>query len=391
MRRYVGYIHIEGFYAAQERGNGRTGPFAVLDGETVKDADPLARRAGVLPGVKARTARRLCADLAVVPYDPRRYAAAARRWMRFGLRYAPWLEPLAPHEAFLDLTGHPDPESAMHALHGSISEDGIIVRAALAGNKFLARAITMVPDPLGGPVAVVPRGAEASFLAPHPVSVLWPLDPKTLARLERLEYGSVAEVAAASISDLKSQVGKAAPLVHALSRGIYPDPVRPLFPEATIRFHRRFEPGLDTMRDIGHFTEALATRAALRLGARCCRILSVTLEVEGGLRLEARETRRLLDGKALVAAAARLAERLAPDTPVTGVAVVAAALTDPPPVEGDLFSLDKMRRRRVLHETVTCLEERYGRRTVFPLSSVPVPWRERQWAAFWKRHKGGRP
>jgi nucleotidyltransferase/DNA polymerase involved in DNA repair len=390
MRRYVGYIHIEGFYAAHERGGGREGPFAVMEGDAIRDADAIARKAGAVPGVSLRVARRLCADLAVVPYDPRRYAGAARRWMRLGLRHVPWLEPLEPHAAFLDLTGHPNPEEAIHALHEEISEDGLQVRAALAGNKFLARAITMVPNPLGGPVAVVPRGAESAFLAPHPVSILWPLDPKTLARLERLEYGSVAEVAAAATADLKSQIGKAAPLVHALSRGIYPDPVRPLFPEATIRFHRRFEPGLETMRDISHFTEALAAGAARRLGGRCCRVLSVTLELEGGLRLEARETRRLLDGKGLVAAAARLVERMAPREPVTGLAVIAASLTDPPPVEGDLFSLDKMRRRRALAETVTCLEERYGKRAVFPLASVPVPWRERQWAAFWSRHRGGR-
>jgi hypothetical protein len=211
-----------------------------------------------------------------------------------------------------------------------------------------------------------------------------------VARVVRLVYGSVTEVAAASLAVLKTQFGKSAPLVHALAHGVYPDPVRPLFPEATIRFHRRFEPGLETMWDIGQVVAALADRAAKRLGARCCRILSVTLEMEGGLRLEARESRRLLDGKALVDTAVRLSQRLAPLRPVTGVAVIAASLTDPPPVEGDLFSLDKIRRRRALAETVTCLEERYGKRAVFPLARVPVPWRERQWAAFWKRHKGGR-
>lgn len=391
MRRGVGYIHIEGFYAAHECKAGREGPFAVVEGDSLRDADAMARAAGLAPGTSLRIARRLCADLAVISYDPRRYAAPARRWMRLCLRHAPWLEPPAPHEAFLDLTGHPDPETALRELRGEISEDGLRVRASLAANKLVARAAAMAPDPLDGPVAVVPPGAEAAFLAPHPVSLLWPLDPKIRARLERLEYGSNAEVAAASLADLKSQLGKAAPLVHALSRGIYPDPVRPLFPEATIRFARRFEPGLETMDHIAHFAALLGERAAKRLGARCCRVLSVTLEMEGGLRLEARETRRLLDGKGLVATAVRLSRRPAPRAPVTGVAVVAAALTDPPPVEGDLFSLDKMRRRRALAETVTCLEERYGKRTVFPLSSVPVPWRERQWAAFWKRHKGGHP
>lgn len=50
MRRCVGYIHIEGFYAGQENRDGRTGPFAVVDGETVKDAGPPARRSGVRPG-----------------------------------------------------------------------------------------------------------------------------------------------------------------------------------------------------------------------------------------------------------------------------------------------------------------------------------------------------
>lgn len=389
MRRCVGYIHIEGFYAAHERRSGREGPFAIVDGDKVRDADAVARTAGAVPGASLRMARRLCADLVTIPHDPRRYAAAARRWMRLGLQHAPWLEPLAPHEAFLDMTGHPDPEAAMRTLGEEIFEEGLLVRAALAANKLVAKAAAMVPDPLGGPVAVVPRGAEASFLAPHPVSLLWPLDPKVLARLERLEYGSIAEVAASSTADLKSQVGKAAALVHAMARGVYPDPVRPLFPEATIRFHRRFEPGLETMADIERVAEDLAKEAALRLGARCCRVLSVTLETEGGPRLEAREARRLLDGKALVATAVRLSWRMAPRAPVTGIAVIAALLADPPPVEGDLFSLDKLRRRRALAEMVTCLEERYGKCAVFPLASVPIPWRERQWAAFWARHKGG--
>lgn len=390
MRRCVGYIHIEGFYAAQETKQGRPGPFAILEGDALYDADPLARKAGAGPGASLRTARRFCPGLVAIPYEPRRYAAAARRWMRLCLRHAPWLEPLAPHEAFLDLAGHPDPEAAMQELRGAISEDNAPVRAALGGNKLVARAAAMVPDPLGGPAAIVPAGTEAAFLAPHPVSLLWPLDRKTRTRLERLEYGNIAEVASASVAELKSQLGRAAPLVHALAHGIYPDPVRPLYPEATIRFHRRFEPGLETVAGIEHWMQILAERAAKRLGARCCRVLSVTLEVEGGRRMEAREARKTLDGKALIAAALRLAQMLGPRAPVTGIAIVAASLAEPPPIEGDLFSLDKLRRRRALDEAVMCLEERYGKRAVFPLAGIAVPWRERQWAAFWSRHRGGR-
>ena len=404
MQRWVGFIRIEGLYARLERERGAPAPLAVADGKLLRDACPMARMAGARPGVPVATARRLCAGLHVLPYEARRYRADANRWMRLGLEHAPWLEPLNPHEAFLDLSGHPDPNAAIAAVHRAVSDLGHTARAAVATNKLVARAATMVPDTLDDPVTLVPPGAESAFLAMWPVRILWPLDEKLLGRLERLEYENVAEVAAADVSDLKAQVGKQAALVHAFARGRYHDPVRALFPEETIRRRARWLEGLERTDDILLAVEALAESAARDLGGRCCRVLSLTLEREDLSRLEARETRKMLDRTGLLRAARRLAEGLAeslalptPDdpadalaapAPVVGVALVAAALADPPPLEGDLFTLDKIRRARALSEAVACLEERYGKRILFHACEAPVPWRERAWQAFWERHKG---
>lgn len=388
MRRWVGCVRIDGFYAHIESAHGMASPFAVVDGANVLDACPAARSRGVRPGAPVPQARRLCAGLKVVPYDDHRYRAASRRWMSLGLRHAPWMEPLSRHEAFLDLTGHPDPDRAISRMHSAVSALGFTVRAAAASNKLVARAATIVPDTLGGTVTLVPRGAEAAFLAPWPVATLWPLDAKTIARLERLEYANIAELASATVTDLKAQIGRAAPVVSSLAHGRYPDPVQPLFPEALVRVSVRWTDGLERRDDLIAAVDRMAEKAARRLGGRCCRTLCVALEIEGGGRLERRETRRVLDAKRLVAVARRLAERLEPSAPVMGVAVIAAEMTDPPPLEGDLFSLDRLRRRRALEEAAECLEERYGRRVLFPLSQVAVPWRERAWAAFWERVAG---
>jgi len=414
VQRWVGCVRIEGFYAGVEREreraaspalSGARAPLAVADGKALRDACPMARRAGAAPGVPVATARRLCPGLRVVPYEARRYRAAANRWMRLCLDYAPWLEPLAPHEAFLDLTGHPDPEAAIAEVQRAVAALGHTVRAAVATNKLVARAATIVPDTLDDPVTPVPPGAEGAFLAMWPVGILWPLDRKILERLERLEYENVAEVVAAGVSDLKAQLGKPAALVHALARGLYPDPVRPLFPEETIRMRARWTEGLERTEDLLTAVQALSEAAARGLGGRCCRVLSITLEREDSSRMEARETRKMLDRAALLRAARRLAEGLmermaepVPDdpaeaaaagVPVTGVALIAAMLADPPPLEGDLFTLDRIRRRRALAEAMTCLEERYDKRILFSASEAPVPWRERAWQAFWERHKGG--
>lgn len=388
MRRWVGCVRIDGFYAHIESAHGMASPFAVVDGSIVLDACPAARSRGVRPGVPLAQARRLCAGLKVVPCDHHRYRAASRRWMSLGLCHAPWMEPLSQHEAFLDMTGHPDPDRAISRMHASVSALGFTVRAAAASNKLVARAATMVPDTLGGTVTLVPRGAEAAFLAPWPVATLWPLDAKTIARLERLEYASIAELASATVTDLVAQIGRVAPMVFSLAHGRYPDPVQPLFPETVIRARVRWVEGLERRDDMIGAVGRMAEKAARQLGGRCCRTLCVALEIEGGGRLERRETRRVLDAKRLAPTALRLAERLEPDAPVTGVAVIAAEMTDPPPLEGDLFSLDKLRRRHALEEAFECLEERYGRRVLFPLSQVAVPWRERAWAAFWERVAG---
>jgi DNA polymerase-4 len=233
----------------------RTRPVAVAppgaDHATILALSAEARLAGVERGMPVRQALKRCPDLVVLPPNPRLYARASRALHEVLRVYAPVIEPRGYGHAFLDLTGTgrlfgPAVDVAARVQREVRERLRLPVSLGIAANKLVSEAATTVVKP--EPLLEVPGGAEASFLAPHPLDVLPELHPRMRRRLEDYQLDRIGEVAAIAESALCAVFGGAGRTLRARARGIDPRPVLP--PERQAEFHVAHALATDT-NDLG--------------------------------------------------------------------------------------------------------------------------------------------
>jgi DNA polymerase-4 len=218
---------MDAFYASVEvrrrpelRGKpvvvGGAGPRGV-----VSSASYEARRFGIRSAMPGMQARAKCPHAIFLPVDMREYASASRQVMSVFRDVTPLVEPLSVDEAFLDVSG------ALR-LFGSPAKIAADIRARMAGelgltcsigvapNKFLAKLGSTRAKPDG--MIVIPVDKTLEFLHPLPVSALWGVGERTQETLRRLGLTTVADVANAPVSMLRSHLGTAlASHLHELS------------------------------------------------------------------------------------------------------------------------------------------------------------------------------
>ena len=157
-------------------------------------------------------------------------AKGTRELAALSAEYSPVVEPAAGR-VFLDLTGSRrlfgPPRDVASRLEMTIA--GRLGVAAMAGtgcNKLVTRiAADALPEP---GVYDVFSGAERSFLAPFPVSVIPGIGSEREAQLLRdLNLRCVHDVAALSVAQLRLAVGAFALLLHERACGIDRSPVQP--------------------------------------------------------------------------------------------------------------------------------------------------------------------
>ena len=233
----------------------RTRPVAVAppgaDRATILALSAEARLAGIERGMPVRQALKRCPDLVLLPPNPRLYARASRALHEVLRIYAPVIEPRGYGHAFLDLTGTgrlfgPAVDVAARVQREVRERLRLPVSVGVAANKLVSQAATTVVKP--EPLLEVPGGAEAGFLAPHPLDVLPDLHPRLRRRLDDYQLDLIGEVAAITESALCAVFGGAGRMLRAQAHGIDPRPVLP--PERQAEFHVAHALATDT-NDLG--------------------------------------------------------------------------------------------------------------------------------------------
>jgi DNA polymerase-4 len=263
----------------------RTRPLAVAplgaDRGTVLALSAEARLAGIERGMPVRQALKLCPDLVLLPPNPPLYARASRALHEILRASAPVIEPRGYGHAFLDLTGTgrlfgPAVDVAARVQREIRERLRLPVSVGVAANKLVSQAATTVVKP--EPLLEVPGGFEASFLAPHPVTVLPDLHPWLRTRLDDYQLDLIGEVASIPESALCAVFGGAGRVLRARARGIDPRPVLP--PERRAEFHLEHTLGTDT-NDLGVLHPLLRLMSE-RLGRRLrqARLVARRLRVE---------------------------------------------------------------------------------------------------------------
>jgi DNA polymerase-4 len=238
MERDVLHLYIPAFPIALARvgdASLRGRPAAVAPGHSdralLQCISKEAAAEGVCEGMPVYRARRLCPDLTLLSPDPELLSKGTRSLLEVSSAYSPVTEPSAGGRLFLDLTG------CRRLLGGGRDaaarlEREIAARLRLqgavgvAGNKLVSRIASGYLDKPG--VCDVLRGAERTFIAPMPVSVLPGIGAARESVLMRdLNLRRVEEVAGLSVAQLRLAFGPFAPVLHQRACGIDPSPVQP--------------------------------------------------------------------------------------------------------------------------------------------------------------------
>ena len=189
-----------------------------------------ARPFGIRSAMPISRAYRLCPTAIFVQPRMARYAEMSERIFGILRTYTDLMEPLSIDEAFLDVTASqrlfgPAAEIGRMMKARIRSELGLVASIGLAPNKFLAKVGSDLGKPDG--FVVVTPGREREFLDPLPISRLWGVGPKTVARLHHMGFQTIGQIARTPVEALEETLGQAGRDLWDLANGRDDRPVEP--------------------------------------------------------------------------------------------------------------------------------------------------------------------
>src|SRR6266576_4148694 len=205
---------------------------------------PLARRAGVKPGMTVSQAIGLCPALKLCEPDPVHYDEQFTQLVAALGTVSPVVEPVELGRVFVGTDGleglYGGPEEIVEAIKRGMrnAERGTDEESPLACSAFpLPRSAFRVGWGIGkfvswvaatrarpGEAVIVQPGEEAKFLASQPLAVL-PLDPDTHRRLLQLGVKTLGALVALPEEAVVSQFGGAGRQLWRLAAGLVAEPV----------------------------------------------------------------------------------------------------------------------------------------------------------------------
>lgn len=242
-----------------------------------------ARQFGVRSAQPTATARRLCADLVVIPPRHGRYGEVSERVFEIFRGFTPMVEGLSLDEAFLDVSGlrlHFDsPVVVGEAIRGRIrSELGLPASVGVAAVKFVAKLASEAAKPDG--LCHVTVEDQTAFLRALPAGAMWGVGPATLAALARLGVETIGDIASLPEPALAAAVGPSAGRhLHDLASGHDPRPVVPDTSAKSISVEETYDEDLEGRHLIETALLAHAQRLSSRLRRAGVRARTVTLKI----------------------------------------------------------------------------------------------------------------
>ena len=251
--------------------------------EVVHAASREARAHDVRIGMRRRDAETRCPGVALRAVDPAGEARAFEVVVRAIEAFTPRVEVHRPGRVAFPTRGPSRYFGGDAALAARIIEavhaQGVdAVRVGIADGVLAAWCAARAADP----VAVVPTGESAAFLAPLPVDVLG--DPAFADLAARLGLRTLGAVAALPAPSVLARFGPDGARLHTLASGDDDRPPDLQVPPAELAERHAFDPPVERVDAAAFAAKALADRMIERLaglGLACTRVL-VEAETEHG-------------------------------------------------------------------------------------------------------------
>ena len=205
-------------------------PAALLTADTTRrvwQVSPLARRAGVRPGMAVSRAIGLCPTLRLCEPDPVFYEEEFARLVAALGRVSPVVEPVELGRAYVGTDGlegvHGGIESIVEVVRDSaLPTPHSALRLGWGRGKFVSWTAASRARP--GEAVIVKPGEEGEFLAAQPLAAL-PIDPDTHRRLRQLGLRTLGQLAALPQDAVAAQFGDAGRRLWRLAAGHTVEPV----------------------------------------------------------------------------------------------------------------------------------------------------------------------
>jgi DNA polymerase-4 len=199
------------------------------------------------------------------------YRIYSRQVMAILRQTSPLVEQISIDEAYLDLTDQvvawEDAVDIARTLQKRVREEvGLSASLGVATNKLVAKVASDRDKP-GGLTVVLP-GAEAAFLAPLPVRVLWGVGPRTaekLAQIGVMTVGELAELAEKSEVELRRHFGQHGAAMAEYALGIDRRPVVTKHERKSVSQERTFARDLKDAEVLDRQLRRLSQRVAQQL------------------------------------------------------------------------------------------------------------------------------
>ncbi len=228
-----------------------------------------ARRFGIRSAMPMVRARRLCADLVVVPPRFDVYRDVSHDVMAIFTSFTPLVEPLSLDEAFLDIGGSVrlfgSPVTIAHALRARVrGELDLAVSVGVAPTKSLAKLCSDHAKPDG--VFHLAVDQVTAFLRPRPVGHLWGAGPKTVERLTDYGLHTIGDLADCDVGLLIRLLGTDRGRgLHDLAHGRDPRRVVPHEPARSVSNETTFEHDVDDPAELQRVLLRLSAKVGSRL------------------------------------------------------------------------------------------------------------------------------
>jgi len=250
---------------------------------------------GIAAGTPLRQAGVRCPHAVYRPVDPERDHQAYTSLIALLETFSPHIAPhaLAPDTVIdLDLGQISIPQAivVVQRLAQQIYDALRLLPAlAVAATRFVAQRAAASAG--AGTAVIVPRGYEAAFLAPQPISAL-PIDADTLRRLHLLGLHTIGAVAQLPVDALQAQFGEHGRALYRLARGGDHPPIAATASLPTLARTARFAGPVSnrTLLDtaIGRLVDRLTVQLAA--GGWAAQAITLTLHVEDGAPWTAQRT-----------------------------------------------------------------------------------------------------
>lgn len=184
----------------------------------ISSASYEARQFGVRSAMPSAQAVRVCPELKIVGANWPRIREFSRQVMAILAEYGE-VEQVSVDEAFVDLSGHPQPAQIAADLPQRIKmETRLPASVGLGTSKLVAKVASDYDKPEG--LTIVLPGEEATFLAPQSVRVISGIGPRTAERLAALDIATCGQLARADAEQLRRRFGREADSLIRRAQGI---------------------------------------------------------------------------------------------------------------------------------------------------------------------------